>query len=1106
MAGTRDIYTLTGTTNANSLLTRADGDARYAAKGGAGGAWGSITGVLANQIDLKAALDNLQSQITSSGGSGTWGGISGTLSNQTDLQTALNALQPLIPAGTTAQYYRGDKTWATLNSAAVGLGNVDNTSDLSKPISNAVSTALAGKASTSTFTSSTAGIVPASGGGTTSFLRADGTWAVVSSGGGAGTWGSITGTLSAQTDLQTALGAKEGTISAGTTGQYWRGDKTWQTLDKTAVGLGNVSNVAQEPAITAGLTSQYWRGDKSWQTLDKTAVGLSNVDNTSDASKPVSTAQQTALNLKASLTGATFSGAISATNLSGTNTGDQTITLTGDVTGSGTGSFATAIGSNKVTRGMLAATAGATLLGATAAGNVSDLTAAQAKAFLAITGADVSGLATVATSGSASDLASGTLAAARLPAFSGDVSSGAGTASLAIGANKVTNAMLAQVATGTFHGRTSAGTGNVETLTGTQATALLDNFTTSLKGLVPASGGGTTNYLRADGSWSPMSVIWGNITGTLSNQTDLQTTLNAKASLAGATFTGAVDLYQTEQSDAANTIAASTQFVQNSHTFLTHTTTGGASTIVANNQARGGFIIQGTLTSNATVSLTSSTTATFIRFYTIVNNTTGSYTLTFQASSTPGATITVAQGSPKIVYVKGNDVFEIGASFNNVPNIALVGSSLSAAVNYNTLTQTLGYNFVSINGTVPAYANDFAASNSIVISGTYTGAGVPIVYLSASGSSAATFGRVYTIQNTTSQDVTIKACDTSPTGSVVVTAGLTALVRTNGASISGLSLTSTGGTAAWGSITGTLSSQTDLQSALDLKAPKASPTFTGTVTLPSQTYSNQSDFGSTEAATKSFAVALTYLTTISTTGGSTTLDASQQNRGIIRITGALTSNATIYLSTGSFISNQRVYTLVNDTSGAFTVTFKACDTGPVNGIAVAQGSNAQVYGMSATLYQVGSAGGGGTTTNSITFNTSGGAAAGTTFNGSAAKTIDYSTVGAAAATHTHAYTDVNNIPTGNLLYRKTAGTGAAEVQTLATLKTDLGLTGTNSGDESSSTILTKLSGASGGGTTNYLRADGTWAAPATGGGYTNIDGGNASSSYGSITNINGGTA
>lgn len=41
--------------------------------------------------------------------------------------------------------------------------------------------------------------------------------------------------------------------------------------------------------------------------------------------------------------------------------------------------------------------------------------------------------------------------------------------------------------------------------------------------------------------------------------------------------------------------------------------------------------------------------------------------------------------------------------------------------------------------------------------------------------------------------------------------------------------------AAWGAITGTLSSQSDLSSALALKAPLASPTFTGTVTLPSTT-------------------------------------------------------------------------------------------------------------------------------------------------------------------------------------------------------------------------------------------------------------------------------
>jgi len=35
---------------------------------------------------------------------------------------------------------------------------------------------------------------------------------------------------------------KQDQITAGTTSQYYRGDKTFQTLDKTAVGLGNVAN------------------------------------------------------------------------------------------------------------------------------------------------------------------------------------------------------------------------------------------------------------------------------------------------------------------------------------------------------------------------------------------------------------------------------------------------------------------------------------------------------------------------------------------------------------------------------------------------------------------------------------------------------------------------------------------------------------------------------------------------------------------------------------------------------------------------------------------------------------------------------------------------
>jgi len=43
---------------------------------------------------------------------------------------------------------------------------------------------------------------------------------------------------------------KEPAIAAGTTAQYYRGDKSWQALNSTAVGLGNVANTAQVTSVT----------------------------------------------------------------------------------------------------------------------------------------------------------------------------------------------------------------------------------------------------------------------------------------------------------------------------------------------------------------------------------------------------------------------------------------------------------------------------------------------------------------------------------------------------------------------------------------------------------------------------------------------------------------------------------------------------------------------------------------------------------------------------------------------------------------------------------------------------------------------------------------
>ena len=62
---------------------------------------------------------------------------------------------------------------------------------------------------------------------------------------------------------------------------------------------------------------------------------------------------------------------------------------------------------------------------------------------------------------------------------------------------------------------------------------------------------------------------------------------------------------------------------------------------------------------------------------------------------------------------------------------------------------------------------------------------------------------------------------------------------------------------AWGAITGTLSAQTDLQTALDAKSPLASPTFTGTPTLPTGTIATTQSPGNntTALATTAFVTA-----------------------------------------------------------------------------------------------------------------------------------------------------------------------------------------------------------------------------------------------------------
>jgi hypothetical protein len=241
----------------------------------------------------------------------------------------------------------------TLSKSSVGLGNVDNTSDLNKPISTATQTALDLKQDLSEKGQAN-GYASLDGGGKVpvaqlpnSIMEYKGTWNADTNtptlASGTGSPGDVYRVSVAGTSLSLTFEVGDYVIYNGST---WEKSDTTDsvasvngytgnvTLAASDVGLGNVDNTSdlnkpistatqtaldgKENTITAGTTSQYYRGDKTFQTLDKSAVGLSNVDNTSDVNKPISTATQNALDTKLTIANyvvrETPSGAANGTN------------------------------------------------------------------------------------------------------------------------------------------------------------------------------------------------------------------------------------------------------------------------------------------------------------------------------------------------------------------------------------------------------------------------------------------------------------------------------------------------------------------------------------------------------------------------------------------------------------------------------------------------------------------------------------------------------------------------------------------------------------------------------------------------------------------------
>ena len=223
--------------------------------------------------DLSSHLSNKSNPHTVTKAQVGLGSVDNTSDANKPVSTAqATAIADAKSAGTTAQANMNTHIADTLNphsvtKAQISLGNVDNTSDMGKPVSTAQATAIADAKSAGTVAQTNLN---------THTANKSNPHAVTKEQVGLGNVANVS--VNDQTPTYTQASTLTNIVSG----------------EKLSVSLGKIMR-----AIT-NLTSHLSNKDNP-HAITKTQVGLGNVDNTSDMNKPISTAMQTALDGKASV-------------------------------------------------------------------------------------------------------------------------------------------------------------------------------------------------------------------------------------------------------------------------------------------------------------------------------------------------------------------------------------------------------------------------------------------------------------------------------------------------------------------------------------------------------------------------------------------------------------------------------------------------------------------------------------------------------------------------------------------------------------------------------------------------------------------------------------